>query len=142
MMNREQAIENYVNQMNGVELRDLVTDLSVNEGAFSDLEWFDMCNFDDYMEGRTPTEIADMIFFGDFNPNHDYFRFNGYGNLESADIYGVEEDIRGWSGDIVDYLQGTHYTSTWDSTLKALVEADDDTMFDEDYEEVEEDEEE
>ena len=29
--------------------------------------------------------LAQRIFFGDFNPNHDYFYFNGYANLVSTD---------------------------------------------------------
>lgn len=33
----------------------------------------------------TPSEIASSIVYGDFNPNHDYFHFNGYGNFESTD---------------------------------------------------------
>ena len=44
----------------------------------------DMNEFDDLMHGWKPIDIAMRIHFGDFNPNHEYFRFDGYGNLEST----------------------------------------------------------
>lgn len=44
---------------------------------------YDMYEFDELMSDYTPTELAQRVFFGDFNPNHDYFYFNGYANLES-----------------------------------------------------------
>lgn len=142
MYTRDEAIQNYVNQMNGVELRDLVQSINIYDGEFNDLEWLDMEDFDEYMEFLTPTQIADRICYGDFRSNDDYFRYDGHGNLESANIDGVERDIRSWLGDVIDYLQETHYIDTWDNTLEELVEADDNTMFNEDYEEVEEEEEE
>lgn len=47
---------------------------------------YSMDEFDELMEGRSPHEIARMVFYGhDFNPNYDWFWFNGYGNLESSD---------------------------------------------------------
>lgn len=33
-----------------------------------------------------PLEIASRIFYGDFCPNHDFFTFDGYGNLVSFDF--------------------------------------------------------
>lgn len=44
---------------------------------------YDMSEFDELMSGMTPSDLARCIFFGNFNPNHDYFYFNGYANLES-----------------------------------------------------------
>ena len=52
-----------------------------------DDEIFDMDMFNDIFDGQTPEYIACRIFYGDFNPNSDYFRFNGYGNLESVWSY-------------------------------------------------------
>lgn len=45
---------------------------------------YSMDNFDEIMSGTKPWEIARAAFYGTrFNPNDDYFYFNGYGNLES-----------------------------------------------------------
>ena len=49
-----------------------------------DDEIIEMERFDEICEGMTPIEIANRIFYGDFNPNHEYFHFNGYGNFEST----------------------------------------------------------
>ena len=50
-----------------------------------DDEIIEMERFDEICEGMTPSDIASSIVYGDFNPNHDYFHFNGYGNFESTD---------------------------------------------------------
>lgn len=50
-----------------------------------DDEIIEMERFDEICEGMTPSEIASSIVYGNFNPNHDYFHFNGYGNFESTD---------------------------------------------------------
>lgn len=50
-----------------------------------DDEIIEMERFDEICEGMTPSEIARSIVYGDFNPNHDYFHYNGYGNFESTD---------------------------------------------------------
>lgn len=56
-----------------------------------------MEELDDYYQGAEPLEILRRAFFGydepyekckqhyPFNPNRDYFYFNGYGNLVSTD---------------------------------------------------------
>ena len=49
-----------------------------------DDEIIEMERFDEICEGMAPSDIALSIFYGDFNPNHDYFHFNGYGNFEST----------------------------------------------------------
>ena len=44
---------------------------------------YQMEEFDEIMSGREPLDIARTCYFGGFNPTHEYFWFNGYGNLES-----------------------------------------------------------
>ena len=49
-----------------------------------DDEIIEMERFDEICEGMIPSDIANHIFYGDFNPNHGYFHFDGYGNFEST----------------------------------------------------------
>lgn len=49
-----------------------------------DDEIIEMERFDEICEGMIPSDIAQRIFYGDFNPTHSYFRYNGYGNFEST----------------------------------------------------------
>lgn len=48
---------------------------------------YSMDEFDEIMDGMKPWEIARAAYYsGKFCPAHDYFWFNGYGNLESDDF--------------------------------------------------------
>lgn len=40
--------------------------------------------FDELMGGKTPSEIANRVAFGDYAPYHMWFWFNGYGNVVSS----------------------------------------------------------
>lgn len=51
-------------------------------------DWiYSMDDFDEIMSGQSPWEIARCAYYsGEFCPAHDYFWFNGYGNLVSGDF--------------------------------------------------------
>lgn len=139
-MTREQAIRNYVEQLNGDDLTYLLQHMNGYDGCFEEASYYDMDEFDEFLSGHTPMEIAQMIYFGEFNPNNDYFHFNVYGNLESADWDDVVKDAEDLEADIIEHL--IHYYSgdtPWPD-LDDLVYADDTAVFNEDYEEVDEEE--
>ena len=140
-MTREEAIRNYVENLSKDDLVYLLQHMNSCDGCFEDAVYYDMASLDEFLDGYTPTEIAQMIFFGEFNPNVDYFHFNAYGNLESANWRDVEEEARDLVDDIIDHLVTCYSGNTPWATLDYLVDADDDAIFDEDYEEVEEEEE-
>lgn len=56
---------------------------------------------DEILEGRTPTDILCMSFYGNFSPIDRFFWFNGYGNLESA---GYAVDMPIFALDIANYI--------------------------------------
>ena len=47
---------------------------------------FSMNEFDERLYGQQPSDIANLIFYGDFNPNAPLFKFDGYGNLQSGEL--------------------------------------------------------
>lgn len=47
---------------------------------------YEMELFEDVTTGISKYELVRSVVYGDFNPNHDFFRFNVYGNLESTDF--------------------------------------------------------
>lgn len=141
-MTREQAIHNYVEQLNGDDLTKLLQYMNAYDGCFDDCAYFDMDEFDEFMSNYTPMEIAQMIFYGDFNPNNEYFRFNAYGNLESADWHDVVAEAEDLVDDIINHLVNCYSGDTPWPDLDDLVDADDDTMFDADFDEILEDEDE
>ena len=73
-------------------------------GRLEYLEYFDMEEFDFILEEFAPSEIANMIFYGDFNPNNEYFRFNAYGKLESANNLDIVEEYRDYISEIASYI--------------------------------------
>ena len=87
MKTYEEKIEAIKNIIKGMDDSDAVA--FHNEYCYEtndyDDEIIEMERFDEICEGMTPSEIARSIAYGDFNPNHDYFHFNGYGNFESTD---------------------------------------------------------
>lgn len=83
---------------------DIVGQLNGLNGSFETYTLYDMDDFDMVMEGYTPTELAQRIFFGDFNPNGDYFFFNGYANLESIYEWEMEDHFEMIIDEVVDSM--------------------------------------
>lgn len=53
-----------------------------------------MDEFDDEMRSYTPLSLADMIYEGKFNPNDQYYGYNGFGKLVSYSPDEAEEVAR------------------------------------------------
>ena len=142
-MTREQAIRTYVENISNAERVELMQHMTSYDSSFDDVLYYGMDEFDEFMSNYSPMEIAQMIFFGgDFNPNDEYFRFNAYGDLESADWSDVEAEAEDLVDDIIYHLVNSYSGDTPWPELDYLVDADDDALFDEEYEEVDEEEEE
>ena len=142
-MTREQAITTYVENLSKDELVELLQYMNGYDGCFEDSVYYDMDEFDEAMSNYSPMEIAQLICFGDgFDPNDDYFRFNVYGNLESANWCDVAAEAEYLKDDIIGHLVNSYSGDTPWMELDHLVDADDDAIFNEDFEEVDEEEEE
>ena len=138
-MTREQAIRTYVEHLMGDDLVVLIHHMNAYDGCFVESTYHDMDVFDEFLDGYTPMEIAQMIFFGDdFNPNDDYFRFDAYGNLESANWGDVEAEAEDLKDDIIDHLVNYYSGDTPWPELDYIVDSDDDAIFDDDFEEIDE----
>ena len=83
-----------------IDLLGMVQEVNSYNGDLDYLEFYDMDSFNDIMNGLDPDELARRIFHGDFNPNHEYFEFNGYGNLESLSEYDVEKELLDYEEEI------------------------------------------
>ena len=84
---------------------DIVSQLNSLNGSFETYVLYNMDDFDEIIgEGYTPTELAQRIFFGDFNINHDYFYFNGYANLESIHEWEMQGHFEPIIDEIVDSM--------------------------------------
>ena len=62
------------------------------ECNYYDDEIYSMGEFDEIMDGYSPLDIVQKIYYGgNFNPNSAYFYFNGYANLVSLDYPDAEK---------------------------------------------------
>ena len=75
--------------LEGKDLDDLYYEIS-QEYMYEEYV-YSMDEFDYVVDNKSPHEITLMVFNGDFNPNHDYFKFDGYGNLKSIDDYDYDD---------------------------------------------------
>lgn len=80
-----EAIRSIIEDMDTSNAVALHNELCYDTNNYDD-EIIDMERFDEICEGMSPSDIARSVVYGDFNPNHDYFRYNGYGNFESTDF--------------------------------------------------------
>lgn len=140
-MTREDAIRSYIQNLNGDDIADIMMNITAYDGTFEEQTWYDMEELDNLLCGHTPTEIVDMV-GGDFTTNDDYFRFDGYGLLESGNDYMREHEALDYMEDIIEWCIDSSVGETGDYTLDNLIEADNAAMFDDDYEIAEEEEEE
>ena len=90
--------------LNEVSIVKVVKDINSWNGQLDWLDFIDMDLFDEFMEGQSPLWIAERIFYGDFNPNDEYFILNGYGNLESFDEWKANKECEEYIDEIIDAL--------------------------------------
>lgn len=81
---------------------DAIEELDSYNGYLGDDRYYAMDELDEFYTGTAPSEILFRAYYGydeetyttdssgnktygEFNPNREYFRYNGYGNLVSAD---------------------------------------------------------
>lgn len=80
-----EAIKNIIEDMDTSDAVALHNEWCYKTNNYDD-EIIEMERFDELCGSMTPLDIARSIVYGDFNPNHDYFYYNGYGNFESANF--------------------------------------------------------
>ena len=97
---KRKKLVDYINDMNDDEVIELHNSYCEAAG-YEDDRIYGMYELDEILEGRTPTDILSMGFYGDFRPQHDFFWFNGYGNLESTDYIA---DMPIFAIDIANYI--------------------------------------
>lgn len=85
-------------------LFDVVNELNSWNNCLDYLEFWENDEefFNSYFD--SPMEAVRATYYGDYNFNDDYIRFNGYGNIESFSEYEKDEEIKGNIDDIVDNL--------------------------------------
>lgn len=139
IMNREQAIRDYVESLSSEEVNQIASMLSQYTNEFADLEWYPMDEFNLMYESMTPFEIAEMVSKGDFNPGNEWFRPCGDNyNLESASDSIMIDDVCYWMDDVINFLIHTEGEEvfTGNSILDKIVNSSDRAMFNDNYDNI------
>lgn len=114
-MLKEKAIEMIVGyfQENEEEFITLIEELDSYNGYLGDDRYYNMEDLNEFYSGTEATEVLTRAFYGHdaetwhtdshgekeygpFNPNRDYFYYNGYGNLVSADYKDYSDKLDEW----------------------------------------------
>jgi hypothetical protein len=101
---KEKIIERIINyfEENESVFNDCIEELDSYNGYLNDDRYYLIEELDDLYSGVNPLEVLERAYYGydadiwytdssgnkehgAFNPNRDYFKFNGYGNLVSTD---------------------------------------------------------
>ena len=112
MTNREKTIEKIIAyfEENGDVFNDCIIQLDDYNGYLNDNRYNDMELLNEIYRDTEPLEILRRAFYGhdedtwhtdshgikeyaEFNPNKNYYKFNGYGNLVSTDYLDYSEYI-------------------------------------------------
>ena len=118
---REEKIEDYLDEMSDTDFNELAEEYM--QENYSDDVWMNMEDFDSFMEGKTPSDIArDLQSSGDdFNIDDEYFRFDGYGNPVSTNEICYRDDVN--MNDFVNWLMDGNGSP--DSDLQDIIDGED-----------------
>ena len=100
-MTKREQLSKLLNEMCEPDLVYLYNEYCQETNNYDD-EIYPIDMFDEINRELDPWEIAAKVFYGDFNPNHDYFKFNGYANFISINKWDLDRFID--VEDIVKYI--------------------------------------
>ena len=86
------------------ELIEVIEAINSYNGSLPWAEYFDNDEFTINELFSSPAEALRSAYFGDYDFNKPYFKFNGYGNIESLDEYDLRNQARNCIDDIVNEL--------------------------------------
>lgn len=116
---------------------DCIEELDSYNGYLNDNRYYEMEMLNDFYNGTEPLELLRRVYYGydedtyhtdeygrreygEFNPNRDYFRYNGYGNLISADYKDYSANLDDYCIEAMSENRDEIYTIEEHEELKAL----------------------
>ena len=118
-MKKEKIREYLLN--NEETLLDVVSELNSWNGCLENLEFWE--NDEEFFNTffNNPMEAIRATYYGDYNYNDEYVKFNGYGNIDSYSEYERIEEIKNNIDDIVDNLIECYYNIYINEELENLL---------------------
>lgn len=141
-MLRTTAIEQIINYFTENEdiFNECIEELDSYNGYLGDDRYYEMKMIDELYHDTDATELLNRAYFGydadsyitdsygekhhdSFNPNRDYFTYNGYGNLVSADYKDYSAFLDDYAVEAMSDHRNDIYTISEHEELEALFDA-------------------
>ena len=118
-MKKEKIREYLLN--NEETLLDVVSELNSWNGCLENLDFWE--NDEEFFNTffNNPMEAIRATYYGNYNYNDDYVKFNGYGNIDSYSEYERIEEIKDNIDDIVENLVEYYYNIYINEELENLL---------------------
>ena len=118
-MKKEKIREYLLN--NEETLLDVVSELNSWNGCLDNLDFWE--NDEEFFNTffDNPMEAIRATYYGNYNYNDDYVKFNGYGNIDSYSEYERIEEIKDNIDDIVENLVEYYYNIYINEELENLI---------------------
>ena len=102
-------------------LLEVVSELNSWNGCLENLDFWE--NDEEFFNTffDNPMEAIRATYYGDYNYNDEYVKFNGYGNIDSYSEYERIEEIKDNIDDIVDNLIECYYNIYINEELENLI---------------------
>ena len=102
-------------------LLEVVSELNSWNGCLENLDFWE--NDEEFFNTffDNPMEAIRATYYGNYNYNDDYVKFNGYGNIDSYSEYERIEEIKDNIDDIVDNLIEYYYNIYINEELENLI---------------------
>lgn len=102
--NLKNELASQISNMTSEEIFELNNTFCIEANYHDDMIYLlDDDSINEEFYGKSPMEIIKMTSYGDFNYSHDYYRFDGYGNLESLS-YLDASSLPDIIDNIIDYI--------------------------------------
>lgn len=100
------AINNYTDISSVLNLVNSLDEIEeAIEERIAENDIYCMDEFEDVFRDYTPTQLATVIHFGEYNPINEYFTFDGYGNIKTLNNYEYQKLISDIESDVLsEYL--------------------------------------
>ena len=105
------------------KLQEVVQEINSWNGALDHLNFYENDEYTINELFSSPYEFAQSSSYGDYNINDDYFKFNGYGHIDSYDEYEIIQEMKDDIDNIVDVLKDEYTNIDIDDELINLIEA-------------------
>ena len=102
---KNEELKNYLLE-NTDTLKNIITDINGYDGSLDYLEYYENDEefYNMFFNNNNAMEVARAIFYGEYNFNDDYIKFNAYGNLETCNEWQLEEEYKSYIDDIIDRI--------------------------------------